>query len=272
MTGRLAIVAGGGALPHMLVDACRRAGREVFVIALRGQADPDVTVGVPHAWLRLGAAGRALDILKQQDIEDVVMAGRVVRPGLASLRPDWRAVRFLIKLGRRGLGDDGLLRRIVDEIEGEGFNVIGPDDILSDLKAVEGTLGKIAPDASALADIDRGIAVLRALGEADVGQAAVVQDGIVLGVEAIEGTDALLARCGGLRREGPGGVLVKMRKPGQETRVDMPTIGPETVRGAVTAGLRGIALEATGVLIVERDEVVRLAETAGLFVHVFAQQ
>lgn len=272
MTGRLAIVAGGGDLPRMLVEACRAAGREVFVIALAGQAEAAVTDGVPHAWLRLGAAGRALEIVRRQNIAEIVMAGKVVRPSLVSLRPDWRAVRFLMKLGRRGVGDDGLLRAIVREIESEGIRVVGPDDILTDLKQNEGTLGAVAPDASALRDVSRGRDVVCALSAADVGQAVVVQDGIVLGVEAVEGTDALLSRCATLRREGPGGVLVKMRKSGQETRVDLPTIGPETVRGAAAAGLRGIAVEADGVLILDRDETVRLADAAGLFLHAFAER
>lgn len=272
MTGKLAIVAGGGDLPRMLIDACRAAGREVFVVAFKGQADPAIIHDVPHAWLRLGAPGRGLAILSEQNVEEVVMAGRVTRPSLASLRPDWRAVRFLIKLGRKGLGDDGLLRLIVREFELEGFRVVGADEILTDLKHPEGTLGAIAPDAAAWRDIERGIEVLRAIAGADVGQAVVVQDGIVLGVEAIEGTDALLSRCSGLRREGPGGVLVKMRKTGQETRVDLPTIGPETIRGVAAAGLRGVAVEADGVLILDRDETVRLAEAAEMFVHVFAER
>lgn len=272
MDGKLAIIAGGGDLPRMLIESCRASGREIFVIALRGQADMAIGDNVPHAWLRLGAAGKALDILRREGVEEVVMAGRVARPSLSSLRPDWRTMRFLMRIGRKGLGDDGILRAIVREFEEEGIRVIGPDDILSDLKEMEGTLGAVSPDDAALRDIDRGRGVVLALSGADIGQAVVVQDGIVLGVEAVEGTDALLARCGGLRRDGPGGVLVKMRKAGQETRVDMPTIGPSTVRNAAAAGLRGIAIEANGVLILERDETVRLADEAGLFLHVFASQ
>lgn len=272
MGGKLAIVAGGGDLPRMLIDSCRASGRAFFVIALRGQADSSLADDVPHAWLRLGAAGKALEILRREGIEEVVMAGRVVRPSLASVRPDWRAIRFLAKIGRKGLGDDGILRGIVREFESEGIRVVGPDDILTDLKQSAGTLGAIAPDGAARRDIDRGRKVVLALSGADIGQAAVVQDGIVLGVEAVEGTDALLARCAGLRREGPGGVLVKMRKAGQETRVDLPTIGPSTVRNAVAAGLRGIAIEADGVLILERDETVRLADEAGFFLHAFDAQ
>src|SRR5690606_16626297 len=113
-----------------------------------------------------------------------------------------------------------------------------------DLLAVEGVYGAVAPDADAWADIERGVAVARAIGALDIGQGAVVQQGVVLGVEAIEGTDALIARCAALRREGPGGVLVKVKKPGQETRVDLPVVGTTTVANAAAAGLRGIAVEA----------------------------
>jgi hypothetical protein len=144
--------------------------------------------------------------------------------------------------------------------------VIGADALLGGLKPAEGCLGRHRPDAEAEADIARGVEVLAALGAADVGQAVVVQQGMVLGVEAIEGTDALIARCAGLRREGPGGVLVKLAKPGQETRADLPTIGPDTVRRAAEAGLRGIAVGADAAIVLDRDTLVRLADEAGLFV------
>ena len=122
------------------------------------------------------------------------------------------------------------------------------------------------PDAQALADIEHGQRLARALGALDIGQAVVVQQGLVLGVEAIEGTDALLRRCAALRREGPGGVLVKVEKPGQEQRADRPTIGPQTVALAAEAGLRGIAVEAGATIVLDRDEVVAAADRAGLFV------
>jgi len=144
--------------------------------------------------------------------------------------------------------------------------VIGPDQVLRAGLAPEGVLGRLRPDAQALADIDHARRIARALGALDIGQAVVVQQGLVLGVEAIEGTDALLRRCAKLRREGPGGVLVKVEKPGQEQRADRPTIGPQTVALAVAAGLRGIAVEAGATIVLDRDEVVNAADRAGLFV------
>jgi DUF1009 family protein len=266
MACKLGIIAGGGTLPRLLIDACRASGRDFHVFALEGQASGGTVDGVAHDWYRFGQAGAALKRARELDIRDVVLAGTVVRPSFSSLRPDWRTLSFLMRLGRAGIGDDGLLRRIVAAIEEEGFTVVGADSLLDGLKPAPGCLGRHRPDEDAEADIERGRAVLSAMSAVDVGQAVVVQQGMVLGVEAIEGTDALLDRCAALRRDGAGGVLVKMAKRNQERRIDLPTIGPETVRRAAAAGLRGIAVGANATIVVGRDEVVRLADEGGLFV------
>jgi hypothetical protein len=263
---RLGIVAGGGALPRRLVEVCRARGHEVFVLALEGAADTATVAGVPHAWCRLGAAGRGLSLLRENNVTELVLAGAVRRPSLVALRPDWRAARLFARIGYRALGDDGLLSAVVGELEREGFRVIGADRLLDGGLAPEGPLGSIEPDPLALADIERGGQVARALGALDIGQAVVVQQGMVLGVEAMEGTDELIRRCAGLRRDGPGGVLVKLEKPGQERRADRPTIGPRTVVLAAETGLRGIAVEAGATIVVDRDEVVAAAARTGLFV------
>src|ERR1700730_4026801 len=229
MAAKLGIFAGGGDLPRLITEACRAAERGVFVLAFEGAADPAVVSGVPHAWVRLGAAGEALRLLREQRVEEMVFAGGVKRPSLLSLRPDWRAAKFFARVGYRALGDDGLLTAVIREFEGEGFRVVGADTILGSALAPTGRLGRHAPDAQAEDDIAFGFRIVSALGALDIGQAAVVQQGLVLGVEAIEGTDALIARCADLRREGPGGVLVKAPKPGQERRADLPTIGVRTV-------------------------------------------
>jgi UDP-2,3-diacylglucosamine hydrolase len=217
--------------------------------------------------VRLGASGgRGIDLLKEAGVQDLVLVGGVKRPSLAALRPDRRTAMFLAKIGSAAFGDDGLFGAVVKMLEAEGFRVVGPDTILREILAVEGVYGAVAPDAVAQADIERGIAAARAIGALDIGQAAVVQQGVVLGVEAIEGTDALVARTAALRRDGPGGVLVKVKKPGQETRVDLPVIGIDTVANAAAAGLRGIAIEAGAALVVDRAAVVAAADRAGLFV------
>jgi UDP-2,3-diacylglucosamine hydrolase len=264
--GPLGIVAGGGTLPRRVVESCRLAGRDVFVLALEGAADPATVEAVPHAWCRIGAAATGLDLLRARGIGELVLAGGIHRPSLAALRPDWRAAKFFARVGYRALGDDGLLSAVVKELELEGFRVIGADQLLGDAELPEGPLGRIAPDDDARADIARGMRLARAIGALDIGQAVVVQQGLVLGVEAIDGTDALLRRCAGLRRDGPGGVLVKAEKPGQESRADRPTIGPQTVALAAQCGLRGIAAQAGATLVIDRAEIIRRADSAGLFV------
>jgi UDP-2,3-diacylglucosamine hydrolase len=172
----------------------------------------------------------------------------------------------LARIGYRALGDDGLLTAVIKELEREGFRVIGADRLLGEAAMPEGPLGKVRPDPDAESDIAHGMRVARALGALDIGQAVVVQQGFVLGVEAVEGTDGLMRRCAQLRHDGPGGVLVKVEKPGQERRADRPVIGPQTVILAARSGLCGIAGEAGATLVIDRDEVVRLADAAGIFV------
>lgn len=266
MPSPLGIVAGGGTLPRRLVEVCRDSGRGAFVIAIEGQTDPATVAGAEHLWVRMGQTERALRALRAAGAKELVLVGPVKRPSITELRPDRFTFRFLAAIGFNSLGDDGLLGSVVKALEGEGFVMRGVDEFIHDLLAAEGCFGRFEPDAAAWADIRRGIEVVRAMGVADVGQATVIQDGLVLGVEALEGTDALLARCGPLRRAGPGGVLVKLRKPGQERRADLPTVGVTTIEGAAAAGLRGIAVEAGGTLVVDAPAMTAAADRAGLFV------
>ncbi len=267
MLPKLGIVAGGGILPERLVEACRAQGRPFVVLAIDGQADPQRFAGVPCSTVRLGATGRAFDLLRQSGAEEIVFSGTIRRPSLASLRPDGRTLRILARCGGRLLSDDRLMTALIEVCEREeGFRVVGPESVISGLLAAEGPLGTIGPSEAERRDIALGVEVAMALGRVDVGQAVVVHQGIVLGVEAVEGTDALIRRCGALRREKSGGVLVKARKPQQEGRADPPVIGPTTVAVASEARFGGIAVEALGTLILDREAVVRAAEAAGLFV------
>jgi DUF1009 family protein len=264
--GKLGIIAGGGQAPKQLIEACRKLGRDFFVICLENFAAPDLADGLPHAWLHLGAASKLKDLVEQEQISEIIMLGHVRRPSLAEIRPDWLAMKVLTKIGLNSLGDDGLLTAIAKAFEAEGLRVIGAHEVFRDLLMPAGVLTERQLDAVAEADIARGIAVLQALGQVDIGQAVVVQQGIVLGVEAIEGTAALLQRVSSLRREGPGGVLVKMAKPQQDNRFDLPTIGPDTIQQAAAAGLRGVALEAGRGLLLDRENVLAAAAKQAIFV------
>lgn len=264
---KLGVLAGGGALPRQIVAACVETGREVVVVAFEGATDPETVDQVDHCWTRLGAVGQIIDWLRAKGAEELVLAGRMARPSWSTVRPDWRGLKLLPKILAGGQGDDSVLTLAIKELEAEGFRVIGAHEVLPRTLAEQGSLGKVTPDQTALDDIARGMAVARALGDVDVGQAVVVQQGVVLGVEAVEGTDALVERCAGLRRDGPGGVLVKCAKPAQDTRVDLPAIGPETVRRAAGAGLRGIAVTAGASLILDRADALALADESGVFIY-----
>lgn len=267
MQPKLGIIAGGGELPVRIIDACRAAGRPFFVLALEGQTPSETVAGTPHAWVRMGAGGKALGILRKANIEEVVLAGPVRRPSIAELKPDLWTAKFVARVGMKSLGDDGILGALVRELEQkEGFRVVGAETLLPGVQATEGVLGQIRPDEQALSDVARGIAVATALCALDAGQACVVQQGLVLAAEAIEGTDAMLARAGELRRDGPGGVLVKVGVAKTEGRADLPTIGSVSVHAAAAAGLRGIAVEAGCALIIDREQTIQAADAAGLFV------
>ncbi len=262
----LGILAGGGPFPGQVAAAAQAAGRRVFILAFEDFADPAVIGAYPHAFARIGAAGRILALLRQNNVTDLVLVGPVRRPSLLDLRPDLEGTKIMARIGRAAfLGDDGLLAAIVGVLAEEGFTVIGAHDIIGSALGPPGVLTRAAPDAQARIDISRGIDILVALGRADVGQACIVQQGIALAVEATEGTDQMLARAAALARPGPGGVLIKMAKPGQDRRADMPAIGPRTIEAAHAAGLRGVAYEAGGTLLTDRDACVVTADRLGLF-------
>lgn len=264
---KLGIIAGGGAIPRMLINHCRETGRDYFVLAIDSNADRGfIDDSIPHIWIRIGQAGSGFKKFAEEKVEEVVMIGTIKRPSFSDLVPDWKTAAFMAKVGMKALGDDGILRALVKEIEADGMFVRGIHEVMPELLVKEGILGKAKPDKQAIADIKRGIEVVTALGKLDVGQGAVVQQGLVLGVEGIEGTDRLLERCGDYKRKGVGGVLIKLRKPHQDMRVDLPTFGCRTIEKAKAAGLRGIALHAGNGLIVEEKEAIKLADKEGIFV------
>jgi DUF1009 family protein len=263
---KLGVLAGGGPYPRRLADAWTARGGQAFVVCIRDFAEPGAFAGYPHMVERVGAGGAIVERLRAEGVTHLVMSGRARRPSLLSLWPDAWTARTLARIGKAAFaGDDTLLRGLAAVLREEGFEVLSPHAILGGVLAEAGLLAGPAPDAIARADIARGIAVLEALSVQDVGQAVVVQQGLILGIEAIEGTDALLARAGEQRREGPGGVLVKLPKRGQDMRLDPPVIGPDTVAHAAAAGLRGIAIEAHGTAVAERPRTVEAAAAQGLF-------
>lgn len=268
--GRLGIVAGAGSLPAAVAEAAKSAGHEVFIAAFARIASPDIE-RFPHAYVRLGQIGRLFALLRQNDCRNVVLLGALRRPPLFGVRLDAGALMRITKILRlfKG-GDDSVLRRVARLFESEGFCVRGAHEFAPRLLAPEGAFSASLPDEQSLRDVALGLKVVGALGAFDIGQAAVVARGYVLGVEAAEGTDGLLRRCAGLNKwglSGRHGVLVKAPKPGQDLRLDMPAIGPTTVELAAEAGLRGIAVAAGQVLLADQDELMEKAEKLKLFLY-----
>ncbi len=269
---KLGLIAGGGELPATLASLCRATGRPYMVLRLRGFADPEMAEH-PGAEVGIAELTKVFDLLHQAQCQAVCFAGNVRRPDFSKLRPDMRAIKFLPGVLAAAIkGDDALLRHLIHQFECEGFKVEGAHDVAANLLLAEGPLGRIAPAAEHSADIALAVKLAKAIGELDVGQAAVAAKGLVLALEAQEGTDALLLRCAALPPELRGdtansaGVLAKWPKPIQERRVDLPTIGVATVEGAAAAGLAGIVAEAGATLVMKRDAVIAAADRLGLFV------
>lgn len=273
---KLGLIAGEGDLPVALAAHCRNASIPLHVSRIDGVSDPRLSSfeGATHG---IAAIGERIKALKADGVDAVVFAGNVKRPDFAQLKPDLHGAMALPRIiaeARRG--DDALLRAVMAEFEKAGFKVVGAEAVLEELVAPAGPFGSYAPDASALLDIRKAATVAAEIGRLDIGQAVVVADGLVLAVEAQEGTDQMLERVAALRPDIRGtaqtrrGVLLKRPKPQQERRVDLPTIGLATLERADAAGLKGIAVEAGAALVMDRQALPEAADRAGLFVFGFS--
>jgi len=262
----LGLIAGKGDLPRLLVEECKAQGRPIYILALEGQTEDSLIQNENHLWSRIGEVNKALKYFRQNNVKEVIMAGGIQRPSLRDIRPDLRGALWLAKIGTKALGDDNILKVIISLIESEGLKIVGAHEIIQNALTLEGILGKFQPDKQATSDINHGINILKTMSDLDIGQAIVVQQGLVLGIEAIEGTDALIERAGSLKRNGEGPVLIKIAKVSQENRVDLPTIGPETIKNLHRAGIQGIAIEAGRSLFLHQSETIRLADDYGIFI------
>lgn len=272
----LALIAGGGKLPAAIAEALRRRGRPVFVVAIEEEADRDFAA-YPHMRASIGAVARIRQALLDNGCTEIMMAGTFRRPRFSDIELDLGTLRLALSaiLRLRFGGDDAVVSSVARIVEGEGFRIVGPDEVVPEMVASEGPHGRLHPSRQARDDIECGIAAIMRMAPLDIGQAVVVHDRRIVAVEAAEGTTAMIERCAALRKSGrinapaPSGVLVKLPKAGQELRIEMPVVGSETVRAAARAGLAGIAVEAGGVLLADREDMCRIAEAAGLFVFGF---
>lgn len=270
---RLALIAGNGSLPCQIAEALRSAGREFRIIAIKGEAD-ERTRAQADTELGWGEIGRLYKFLKKTGCRDVLLIGGVSRrPDFTSILGDLGTLKRLPTIIRAlAGGDDSLLTKVIRLFEVEGYRVVGIKDVAPQLLASSGVLGKVQPNQGDWRDAELALRATEKLGELDIGQAAIAVGGRVVALEGAEGTDAMLQRCaelkriGRIRSKGRAGVLVKTAKPNQDLRVDLPTVGPMTIDLAAAAGLAGIAVEASGALIAEKEETLKKADNAGLFV------
>ena len=271
--GRLAIVAGGGFLPLYVAEAARAAGENPFILRLKDEADQQWQ-GFDSAVIGVGDMAGLSALLKANAIDRVVLSGGVKRrPVFGEIRVNFKSLLKLpmaVKTLLAG-GDDVVLKMVIGLIEAQGCHVIGAHEIAPDLLAETGSIGAVSPSADDWRDIARGAEAAEALGRLDVGQGAVAVGGRIVALEGVEGTDAMLERVAHLRAEKRisqhrKGVLVKLCKPQQDVRADLPSIGRSTIENAKKAGLAGIAVEAGRALVIEREAVIKAANEAGLFV------
>lgn len=271
--GRLAIVAGSGQLPLYVANAAREMGEDPFIVRLRDDSRFDWS-GFDNAVISVGDVAGLGRLLRDNRVDRVVLSGAVAR------RPEWREIRptvaillelpSIVKTLLSG-GDDAVLQMVIKIIGTLGAKVIGAHEIAPGLLATTGAFGTQKPAEDDLKDIRKAAEAALALGKLDVGQGAVSVGGRIVALEGVEGTDAMLLRVAALRAEGRisprrRGVLVKLCKPQQDIRADLPTIGIETVENAQKAGLAGIAVEAGRALVLDRDAMLKAADQAGIFV------
>lgn len=273
---RIGLIAGGGALPAVIAEHLTSRGRSPFVVRLSPYADAGLNP-YPGDDFNLGLIGAQFARLKAEGCDAVCFAGIVRRVDPTQLNLDPLALSLLPRvLAAMKTGDDALMRVFVEAAEEAGFRVLGAEQACPEILAGAGALGAKQPDQRAMADIAKAAAVAQAVGAWDIGQGVVVCEGLVLAVEAQEGTDLMLQRVGALPEAVRGtaatrrGVLVKRPKPRQERRIDLPTIGLATVETAAAAGLAGIAVEAGGALFLQRGEALARADELGLFVYGFS--
>ncbi len=271
----VAVIAGGGSLPVDIADRLTSSGRRAVILPIAGEARRDERFSnLPVEPIALEELGDLMARLKRHRVSHLMMAGTVARrPKITAMRPHVGLFRALLDVAwALARGDDKLLRAAINHIEKNGIRVVSAQDVLPELLTDPGAVAGPRISKRDKADIRAATAAARAIGNLDIGQAAVAIGGRVVALEGVEGTDGLLVRTIELRKHGrlagaKGGVLVKCAKPVQDLRADLPAIGPRTIDDAACAGLAGIALEAGRSLILEREETIRRARAKQVFIH-----
>ncbi len=263
---RLGLIAGNGRFPFLVLDAARGAGHDVTVIALKEETFPELADAAarapasPFHWISIGQLGRCITLLKEAGVERAVMAGQVKHTKLFDVRPDWTLGRVLMRLATRNT--DSIISGVADVLRDNGIPLIDSTALLAPLLAREGVLTRRAPDEGQRADLEFGYRVADTIAGLDIGQTIAVKSAAVVAVEAMEGTDAVIARAGQLA--GAGVRIVKVAKPNQDMRFDVPVIGVSTIVAMTAAGADTLSIDAGKTLMIDGDAVIRAADDAGI--------
>ncbi|MBA8667674.1 UDP-2,3-diacylglucosamine diphosphatase LpxI [Holosporaceae bacterium 'Namur'] len=264
---KLGIIAGSESLPRHVVDAAKKQNIEFILIGLAGQTSEELYKDIEYQTFQLHSISKIIKKLNDEGVSHVVFAGRVKRTSISKLLLDVKGAKLFASIMRNGINDNSLLTTIVNFFENEGFTVLPAEYIAQDIVVRSGHMTKTKPSKEAWEDIKKGIKILKGIAEFDVGQALVIQEGLVLGVEAAEGTDRLIERCGGIQqKEEHGAILIKVSKPDQDKRVDLPCIGINTIKELHKNGLIGVAIEAGSALIIDEKATVKEADRLGIFI------
>ena len=263
---KLAIIAGNGSIPFYLIEECNKIGREYCLIIIEGHGKELSEKYEPDYIVSLSKMGRAVKYVKNIGIKHILMVGGVKRPSLKNIIPDLWTAKFLTTISSKVSGDNSVLSKLTKALEREGFIIVAPEEVLPNLICPKGTLGKVKPNQQNNEDISTGYRIAKIIGANDIGQSIIIENGLVIAVEAAEGTDRMIKRSLNLKKEKKAGVLIKVIKPMQDKRIDRPVIGIDTIKAAKKAGLDGIALESNEILILNYSEVILYADKEGLFV------
>ncbi|MCX7352664.1 MAG: UDP-2,3-diacylglucosamine diphosphatase LpxI [Proteobacteria bacterium] len=263
----LGIIAGSGALFSLVLNQALNQQLQPIVVSFKD--NPLDNIEGHHLQTTLGKIGEILRFFQQHNVKRLIFAGRITRPSFTSLSFDTVGLKWMQKLSTKAFGgDDTLLKGITELLAKEGFQIISPREFLPNLVLKPGVYTNAQPNSVDENDIIRGQLVLSTLSNADVGQACVAQEGLILGVEAIEGTQCLIERCVNLKRHPTGGVLVKIAKQNQSTLVDLPTIGTDTIVAMHKCQLNGIAISADTTQVLDFNNVIELCNKYNLFLKV----
>ncbi len=265
---KIGIIAGNGSLPKKFAEKLRENGTEVFTVALKDITENDIGNGPEVLWSRIASTGKIIKFFKDNGVEKLVLIGGMKRPNFTSLIPDMTGIKLLNKIIQlKDAGDNNIFLLVIDFLESYGFKILGIDEAIPDFVPQPGAIGNIKPTEKELKDIEYGKHVATEIGKLDIGQAAIIQNNTTLGVEGIDGTDELINRCAHSQYGGKGAILVKMKKPDQDRRIDLPSIGPLTIERLHEKAYRGVALDAGNSLIIDKEATLAKADALGIFIY-----